>query len=167
MADTARLNAGLVPRILASWWRPGEVVRGLHPLREGAMLAVLMAAMLVFLIAQAPGHARAAELDHGVPLGGRMAGAAMAVLFVMPLLAYATAWVVQILSRLTPWAISGPAARLALFWALLAIAPAMLLSGLVEGLMGPGAALSVTRLICGIGFLLIWGAGLRAVARTP
>lgn len=165
MADTARLSAGIVPRILASWRRPGEVVRDLSPMREGAMLAVLMAAMLVFLIAQAPGHARAAELDASVPLGGRMAGAAMAVLFVMPLLAYATAWLVQLLSRLTPWTLTGGASRLALFWALLAIAPAMLLAGLVEGLVGPGAALVLTRLLSGAGFLLIWGAGLKALAR--
>ena len=42
MADPARLKGGVVPRILASWRRPGEVVRGLRPISEGALLAILM-----------------------------------------------------------------------------------------------------------------------------
>ena len=87
MADPARLTGGIVPRILASWRRPGRVVRGLSPVPEGALLAILMAAMLVFLIAQAPGHARAAVEDPSIPLGGRMAGAVMAVIFLWPLIA--------------------------------------------------------------------------------
>ena len=41
---------------------------------------------------------------------------------------------------------------------------AMLLSGLTEGFAGPGAALTLTRAVAGLGFLVIWGAGLRALA---
>ena len=41
MADPARLTGGIVPRIMASWRRPGRVVRGLSPMPEGAMLAIL------------------------------------------------------------------------------------------------------------------------------
>ena len=165
MADKARVSAGIAPRVLASWRRPGQVVRGLSPMSEGAMLAVLMGAMLVFLIAQAPGHARAAALDPSVPMAGRMAGALTAVLLMMPLLAYAFASLVALASRLTPWRLEAEDSRLALFWALLAISPAMLLAGLVEGLIGPGPALTITRLIAGIGFLFIWGSGIRALAR--
>ncbi|AUM74815.1 hypothetical protein CYR75_11475 [Paracoccus jeotgali] len=157
---------GIAPRILASWRRPGQVVRELSPLGEGTLVALLMGAMLIFLIAQAPGHARAAALDPSVPLGGRMAGAVMAVIFVMPLLAYAAAWLVAAVAGLTGSRLSGPDSRLALFWALLAIAPAMLLSGLVEGLIGPGTALFATRLLAGVGFLFIWAAGLRALSRA-
>lgn len=164
MADTARLSAGIAPRILASWSRPGRVIRGLAPMTEGALLAVLMGAMLVFLIAQMPGHARAAALDPAVPFAGRMAGALMAVLFLMPLLAYAAASLAGLVVRLTGWRIAPADSRLALFWALLAIAPAMLLSGLVEGLIGPGMALGAMRLLTGGGFVFIWGAGLRALA---
>ncbi|WBU64650.1 hypothetical protein [Paracoccus aerodenitrificans] len=164
MADKALVTAGIVPRIIASWRSPGRVVRELSPMGEGAMLAVLMGAMLVFLIAQAPGHARAAAHDPSVPLGGRIAGAIMAVMFLMPLLAYALASFVSLLAWLTPWRIEPAASRLALFWALLAIAPAMLLAGLAEGLIGEGAALSLTRLVAGLGFLFIWGAGIRTLA---
>ena len=165
MADKARVSAGIAPRVLASWRRPGQVVRGLSPMSEGAMLAVLMGAMLVFLIAQAPGHARAAALDPAVPMAGRMAGALTAVLLMMPLVAYVVASLVALASRLTRWRLAAEDSRLALFWALLAISPAMLLSGLVEGLIGPGPALTITRLVAGIGFLFIWGGGIRALAR--
>ena len=164
MADPARLTGGIVPRILASWRRPGRVVRGLSPVPEGALLAILMAAMLVFLIAQAPGHARAAVEDPSIPLGGRMAGAVMAVIFLWPLIAYAVAALSGFLAGLAGLRIAPADARLALFWALFAVAPATLLSGLVAGLIGPGAALNVTSVVTGLGFLFIWGAGFRALA---
>lgn len=157
-------QAGIVPRIMQSWWAPGRVVAGLRGLPERGLIAVLMAAMLVFLIAQAPGHQRAAQLDPSVPFDARMGGALLAVMFMMPLLAYAVAALVSALSRLAGRPVAPGNSRLALFWALLAVAPAMLLAGLTEGLVGPGAALSLTRGLAGLGFLVIWGAGLRALA---
>ena len=157
-------RSGIVPRIVQSWWAPGRVVRSLRGTPERVLIVILMAAMLIFLIAQAPGHARAAHLDPSVPLEARMGGALLAVMFMMPLLAYALAELVAFLSRLTPWPVASQDSRLALFWALLAIAPAMLLSGLTEGFAGPGAALTLTRAVAGLGFLVIWGAGLRALA---
>lgn len=164
MADPARVTGGVVPRIFASWRRPGTVVRGLRPMPEGALLVVLMAAMLIFLIAQAPGHARAAVEDPSIPLGGRIAGAVMAVMFIVPLLAYAVAAAAGFLAGLAGWRIAPDDSRLALFWALFAAAPAVLLSGLVAGLIGPGVALNVTSIIAGLGFLFIWGAGFRALS---
>ena len=157
-------RTGIVPRIVQSWWAPGRVVGSLRGTPERVLIVILMAAMLIFLIAQAPGHARAAHLDPSVPLDARMGGALLAVMFMMPLLAYALAELVAFLSRLTPWPVASQDSRLALFWALLAVAPAMLLSGLTEGFAGPGAALTLTRVVAGLGFLVIWGAGLRALA---
>ncbi len=115
-------RAGIVPRIMQSWWAPGRVVASLRGTPERVLIVILMAAMLIFLIAQAPGHTRAAHLDPSVPFEARMGGA------------------------------------------LLAVAPAMLLAGLVEGFVGPGAALSLVRVVAGFGFLVIWGAGLRVLA---
>ena len=158
-------RTGIVPRIVQSWWAPGRVVGSLRGTPERVLIVILMAAMLIFLIAQAPGHARAAHLDPSVPLDARMGGALLAVMFMMPLLAYALAELVAFLSRLTPWPVASQDSRLALFWALLAVAPAMLLSGLTEGFAGPGAALTLTRVVAGLGFLVIWGAGLRALTR--
>ena len=157
-------QAGIVPRIMQSWWAPGRVVSGLRGMPDRGLIAVLMAAMLVFLIAQAPGHQRAAQLDPSVPFQARMGGAILAVMFMKPLLAYALAALVSGLSRLVGRPVAPADSRLALFWALLAVAPAMLLSGLTEGFVGPGPALGLTRGLAGLGFLVIWGAGLRALA---
>lgn len=132
---------------------------------ERAKLVVLMTAMLIFLIAQAPANARMAQLDPSVPFQARMGGALLAVMFMMPILAYAVASLVTILIRLTPWHLRQEDSRLALFWALLAVAPAMLLAGLVAGMIGQGPALTLVQAICGIGFLMIWGAGIAALAR--
>ena len=132
---------------------------------ERVKLVVLMLAMLIFLVAQAPANARLAQLDPSVPFQARMGGALLAVMFIMPILAYAVASLVTILFRLTPWHLTQEDSRLALFWALLAVAPAMLLAGLVAGLVGPGPALTLVQAICGIGFLTIWGAGIAALAR--
>ncbi|UXU74091.1 MULTISPECIES: hypothetical protein [unclassified Paracoccus (in: a-proteobacteria)] len=158
-------RSGILPRILQSWWSPGQVVVSLRGVPDRGLVVVLMAAMLIFLIAQAPVHQRAAYLDPSVPFQARMGGALLAVMFIMPLLAYALAALVSVLSRLTPWPVAPRDSRLALFWALLAVAPAMLLSGLTAGLIGPGPALSLTQAAAGIGFLVIWAAGLRATAQ--
>lgn len=160
----ARTRRGLLPRVIESWWAPRRVVRDLRGMPEGAMLAVLLAALAIFLIAQTPGHARAAQLDPQVPLAARLSGALLAVMFLMPLLAYGVAFLVSGLSRLGPRPLGAPESRLALFWALLAVAPAMLLAGLVAGLLGPGPVLGATRLVAGLGFLMIWGAGIAALA---
>ncbi|AXC48644.1 hypothetical protein DRW48_02110 [Paracoccus suum] len=162
-----RAARGLAPRVLESWFAPGRVVRGLRGMPEGALLALLLAALLVFLIAQAPGHARAAALDPGIPLGPRLAGAGLAVMFLMPLAAYGAAQALSWLLRLGGWVLHPADSRLALFWALLAVAPAMLLAGLTEGLVGPGPALTATRLLAGTGFLFIWLSGVRALIERP
>lgn len=169
MADAPRqgLSAaprGILPRVLQSWWAPRRVVRGLADMPDRVQLVLLMAAMLIFLLAQAPGHARAAALDPSIPLEARIGGALVAVMFLMPLIAYGVAALSGLLMRLTPWRIDPRHARLALFWALLAVAPAMLLAGLVAGMIGPGPALMLVQAVAGIGFLWIWGAGLAALA---
>lgn len=159
-------RVGLIPRIIESWWAPGRVVDTLRGVPDRALIVILMSAMLMFLVAQAPVHARAAYLDPSVPLQARLSGALLAVMFIMPLLAYGLAALVAAISRVTPRPVTGAQSRLALFWALLAVSPAMLLAGLVAGMIGPGIALSMTRMLAGIGFLVIWGAGLRALTRT-
>lgn len=132
---------------------------------ESAKLMTLMIAMVIYLIAQAPGNARAAQLDPSVPLDARMGGSLLAVMFLMPLVAYAVAAIVAVLSRLTPWRLTQENSRLALFWALMAVTPAVLLSGLVKGFIGPGLEYTATQVLSGAGFIWIWGAGISALAR--
>lgn len=158
-------GGGILPRILESWWAPRRVVRGLAAMPERVKLVVLMAAMLMFLVAQAPLRAREAQLDPSVPFEARMSGALLAVMFLMPLLAYGLALLVGFISHVTPWRLSPEDSRLALFWSLLAVAPAMLLWGLVAGMVGPGPAQRLTEALVGIGFLVIWGGGISALAR--
>ena len=103
------MRSGIVPRIVESWWAPGRVVRGLRGMPDRGLIAILMGAMLMFLVAQAPEHARAAHLDPSVPLQARMGGALLAVMFIMPLLAYGVALIVAVLSRVTGRPVSPPA----------------------------------------------------------
>ncbi|MEC9311148.1 MAG: YIP1 family protein, partial [Pseudomonadota bacterium] len=57
------------------------------------------------------------------------------------------------------------AARMALFWALLASAPVFLLNGLMEGFVGPSLQTSLTSALALVVFLWFWLAGLFAVER--
>ena len=155
----------MLQRVLKSWWAPRRVVRELSGMPERVKLVVLLLAMLIFLVAQAPMHARAAAQDASVPLEARMGGSVLAVMFLMPLVAYALAGLVSLLSRVSPRRLSHEDSRLALFWALLAVAPAVLLAGLVAGLIGQGPALTFARALSGVGFLVIWGAGISALVR--
>lgn len=151
---------GIVPRIVQSWYAPRRVVRSLTGMSEAGRLVVLIAAMLIFFVAQWPAHARAASLDPSIPLEARLAGAGVAVLFMAPLLAYLLAAVSSLILRLLGRRIRGTDARLALFWALLAISPAVLLSGLLAGFIGDGTGLWIVQGGTAIGFILIWWAGL-------
>lgn len=153
----------VVPNIFASWLRPRVVMRALlaQGPREDRALATLIAAALVMFVAQWPMHARAAQLDPTIPLDARLAGAAMGTIFILPLLAYAVAALSHLVTRAFGGKGAGWRARMALFWALLASSPAILLQGLVSGLIGPGPALTLASAVLTAGFVMIWGAGLR------
>lgn len=158
------IRAGVTPRIIRSWKAPRSVFNDLRGMPDNALLAVLMAAMLILWVAQVPAHSRAAQLDPSIPLEARLGGAFLAVMFMMPILCYLVATVVSMLSNLTAWRVTPLDSRLALFWSLLAVAPAMLLLGLVAGLIGSGPALELCQILTGVAFLLIWGSGLWALS---
>lgn len=149
--------------ILASWRRPRQVMRrhlGAGP-REDRPLIFVMAACAVIFVAQWPRLAREAYLAPEVPLQARLAGALLAIVFLAPLVFYALAALVHLVLRLVGGRGSFHGARLALFWALLAVSPAMLLQGLVAGFIGPGPAQTAVGLVVLVAFLAIWGACLR------
>ena len=144
--------------MMRAWTRPRAVIRarlGQGP-REDRALAVLMAACGLIFVAQWPVHARAAHLDPSMPLDARLGGALLGSLFLLPLLAYGFAGLSHLVARGFGGKGQGFGARLALFWALLAVAPVMLLQGLVAGLIGPSPGLIVVQLVAGFGFLWIW-----------
>ncbi len=152
----------LVADIAATWRDPGGMVgRWLATgVREDRALAMIMGAGLVTFLARIPVALRAALLDPAVPLAARLGTSLFVCLFLMPLIAYALALVLHLLAGGRGQGAYG--ARLALFWALLAIAPAMLLQGLAEGFLGQVLAVKLTGLAVFLVFLWFVLAGLRA-----
>jgi hypothetical protein len=128
--------------------------------REDRALATLMGACFLIFVSRWPVAAREAFLDPSVPLEARIGSYLQGIMFLWPLLAYAIAGMSHLLARLFGGSGTWFGARLALFWALLAASPLWLLNGLVEGLIGPGPALSLVGAIAFGSFLVFWGAGL-------
>lgn len=127
---------------------------------EASALATLMAACLLIFVGQWPRLARQAHLGEGPDLQALIAGALFAWLFVVPLAMYLAALVVFWFLRVLGFGTTAPAVRQALFWGLLAATPAILLNGLVAGLIGPGPALTATGTLA-LGLLIyFWVTGL-------
>ena len=154
--------------IIESYRRPRAVLRrklDAGP-QEGRALALLMGACLLIFVSQWPGLARAAYLDPAIPLDARMGGALLATLFLLPPLAYGLAGLSHLLARALGGKGSAFGARLALFWALLAVSPLMLLHGLVRGFIGPGAALTAVGVLVLLAFVLLWSNALIEAERA-
>ncbi len=153
----------VVSDIIALWRRPRETFRAklAQGPREDRALAVLMGASALYFVAQWPQHARAAHLDPSVPLDARLGGALMGAVFLLPLIAYGLAGLSHLLAQLGGGRGTHAGARLALFWAMLATAPLMLVYGAVAGLSGPGAMSATVGLAVFLAFLWLWVALLR------
>lgn len=147
---------GVVPDIARGWRDPAGLAQAKLGKGEGAALAALMGACGLLFIAQWPRLAREAHLAPDVPLEARLGAALLGILFVLPLVFYALAGLSQLVSRAFGLAISGYAARVALFWALLCLSPLLLLHGLAMGFLGQGAAVSLLGLVVLIGFFYLW-----------
>lgn len=156
--------------IFALWRRPAAVIRGKidEGPREDKALIVLMAACVLLFVARWPALSRQAHLDlvalqnagqptdHLPSLQALMGINLFVMLFVAPLMFYALAAVPVPFLRMMGRKIAPYAARLALFWALLATAPLMLFQGLLAGLSGNGIGLSVVSYAIGIAFFWLW-----------
>lgn len=149
--------------IIASYRRPGHVMRRLLAMgeREDRALAILVAGCLVMFIAQWPRLAREAHLSEQA-LNPLLGGALMAWLFIAPLLFYALALLSHWVARAVGGRGNAFGARMALFWALLAASPLILLHGLVAGFIGPGPGLQAIGALWLAAFVLIWILGLHA-----
>jgi hypothetical protein len=157
--------------IVATWRRPRAVMRRLlsQGRDEGRALAFLIGACLLIFVAQWPRLSREAHLagESGPPLEAQLGITFFAMLMIWPLLAYALAAASHLVSRLFGGQGTHYAARLALFWALLASTPAWLFHGLVAGFVGPGPAETVVGGLLLLAFLLIWGMCLREAEASP
>lgn len=152
--------------IFSTYRRPGDVVRGLlaeGPREDRALFFIMLACGLVF-VAQLPRLAREAHLQ-GLDLNMHMGGSLMAWIFIAPLMLYALAALARMLGRALGGRGSMYGARLALFWALLAASPLMLLHGLVAGFIGAGLELDIVGLIWLLCFGWFWISGSLAQER--
>ncbi len=154
--------------IVASYRGPGRVVRRLLDMgpREDRALAFVMAFCVIGFVAQLPGLARRAHLE-GLDLNMLMGGALLGSVFILPLMLYVLAWVSHLVARLFGAATTSYEARLALFWALLASTPLVLLNGLVSGFIGPGPAQMGVGLVWVAVFAWFWFSGLAQTRRAP
>lgn len=148
--------------IVATYRGPRKVMRRLLTMgeREDRVLAIAMGACVLMFIAQMPKLSRDAHLS-GQELNMLLGGALMAWLIFAPLLLYALAAVSHMVAKLIGGKGTWFGARLALFWALLASTPVVLLWGLVAGMIGPSPALNAVGLIWVAIFGWFWFGGLR------
>lgn len=151
-------------QILRTYRAPADVIRAqiLRGRREERALVVLMLACVVIFVGQWPRLSREAFLS-GQPLDMMLGGALLGWVFVAPLLLYGIAGLSILIMRITGQRPDAFAARMALFWALLAAAPLWLAHGLMAGFNGPGPVLTVFGAVALATFLWFWWAGIRTV----
>ncbi|WP_151719609.1 YIP1 family protein [Gemmobacter serpentinus] len=150
--------------IIESWRRPRNVVRR-HLARgksEAFAFSLLFVFLLIAFIAQYPAAMQVARLDPEIPLPPQLLGRALGLLAMIPAF-----YLLAAASRLIGMAAGGRGswygARIALFWALVAVSPLVLLIGLVTAMIGPGPQLTVTGIVAFAGFLFQWVMGLMVV----
>ena len=143
--------------IVESWRRPRVVVRRL--LERGGTEAFVLTFLLIFLllafVARAPVLARDAFLDPSDPLPQLLFAAALGLLATLPIW-YLLAAVSHLIARAFGGKGSNYGARLALFWALVVISPAMLVHGLVLAMADNPVFSTLLGLGIGAGFVMLW-----------
>lgn len=143
--------------IVESWRRPRVVVR--RHLRRGRSepfaFSLLVVFMILAFIAQYPAAARVTALDPAIPLSPQLLAKALGLLATIPVL-YGLAALSHLVTRVFGGQGSWYGARLALFWALVATSPFVLLSGMVAGLIGPGPQLALVGGLTFAAFLFQW-----------
>lgn len=157
----------LMRNIARSYRAPGKVVSGLATgdLREPQVLFFGLLACGLIYVAQWPGLSRAAALDPSITFEQRMGGALFGVMFLLPLVLYAIAGALQLGLRIFARPVPGLHARLAFFWALLAVTPLMLLQGGMTAFLGAHPAVAAFGFVVAGAFLYILGGGMLALMR--
>lgn len=154
--------------IAATYRGPGRVIARLMGMgeREDRALAFVMAACVLVFIAQLPRLSREAHLT-GQELNMLLGGTLLAWVIIAPLMLYALAALSHAVAKIFGGRGSWFGARIALFWALLASSPVLLLHGLVAGIIGPGIAQDLVGVIWVGLFSWFWVSGLRQIERAP
>jgi len=147
--------------IIATYRGPRQVMARLLAMgaREDRALAILMGGCVLVFTSQMPKLAREAHIT-GQDLNMLLGGALFGWIFIAPLLLYTVSWLTHLIARLLRGKGDSYGARLALFWALLAASPLVLLNGLTAGFIGPSPALNLVGGLWLLVFLWFWISGL-------
>jgi hypothetical protein len=126
----------------------------------------MLAVVLIFL-SRIPVVRRGEILGAGgaVPAEGQLAGYLMGTVFLFPLAAFGIAALSRGVAALFGGTGTHFGARVALFWALLAVSPLLLVEGLARGLAGDGMATGALGVVVFALFLWVWIGGLVASER--
>ena len=144
--------------IVEAHLRPRQVMARLLRMgqREDRVLAMLMGGCIILFMSQWPYRARQAHFT-GETLTDYIQHDAVGLIFVLPLLAYGVAALLRLISRIFGAKADYYSARLAMFWALLASSPALVLAGMVKGFIGLGVANSIVGALWLLVFLWVLG----------
>lgn len=156
----------LIPDIVESWRAPSRVVRRHlgRPKSEAFVFTFLFTFLFLAFVAQTPYAARLSHMHPEVPLTQRLLATALGLMAMIPFW-YGLAAVSRLVARVFGGQGSWYGARLALFWALVAVTPAMLLMGLSLGFLGQGMQTNALGALVGLAFLTLWAVMLKEVER--
>jgi len=153
--------------MIAAYRRPSKIME--RQLNSGAgedrALIYLMATCVVVFISNLPVLSRTSHLDQ-VDMGPLLGASVLAWLFVAPLLFYILATVFRMILRVLGCKASWFEVRLALFWAMLASTPLILLNGLTGGMLGNGVEQTIVGGFWFASFLWILSGNIRTVCRA-
>lgn len=156
----------LTSDIVRMYRAPRVVMRSLlaQGQREDRVLMFIMLFGVLNFLAQLPRVQRAAHLDAEIVFQEQMGSVLFASIFALPLVAYGIAGLLHMGLRLFRRRSSWFTARLALFWALLSVAPLMLIQGILQGFVGLGGAGAIFGF--GVAAIFLWFvvAGIREAA---
>lgn len=154
----------LTSDILESWRRPRAVIRRLRGAgrSEPFVFTFLFVFLLLAFTSLAPYLSREATLHPEITLYQRLFGAALGLLALIPLF-YLLAALGHLVAKLMGGQGGYYDGRLALFWALTCITPAMLILGLVRSFLGDGPATTGLGLATFLAFIILYSTMLREV----
>lgn len=160
------IDMSLLTDIVESWGAPSRVVRRHldRPRSEPFIFTFLVTFLLVAFIGQWPVAARLAFLQPEVPMTQRMVAAGLGLLATIPFW-YGLAALSRLIAKVLGGRGSWYGARVALFWALASITPAMLLMGLATAFLGQGRQTTALGMVIGAVFVLRWIIMLRETER--
>jgi len=151
-----------VSAILRSYRAPREVIRTHRAggADEALGLMWLFIACILFFIARLPELSREAHFAALEGVETPVASLALPMFYGTVLLAPLMFLLIAAGSHLVARLFGGKGvwldARLALFWALLCVAPVVLFQGLVAGFIGPGPGLTAASTLVFVAFLYLW-----------